>query len=86
MPKTCLRSRKQGTRLWTAIRLCSQDENLPYGRHPCEARPRPDRGAGGRFPHFKQLAKETGIPCRQLISLYLRECVHTGKKPTLSSG
>jgi uncharacterized protein (DUF4415 family) len=34
--------------------------------------------------YFKQLAKETGIPYQQLINLYLRECVHTGKKPTLS--
>jgi uncharacterized protein (DUF4415 family) len=34
--------------------------------------------------YFKQLAKETGIPYQQLINLYLRECVHAGKKPTLS--
>jgi uncharacterized protein (DUF4415 family) len=34
--------------------------------------------------YFKRLAKETGIPYQQLINLYLRECVHAGKKPTLS--
>jgi len=34
--------------------------------------------------YFKQLAKETGIPYQQLINLYLRECAHAGKKPTLS--
>ena len=34
--------------------------------------------------YFKQLAKETGIPYQRLINLYLRECVHAGKKPTLS--
>ena len=33
--------------------------------------------------YFKQLAKETGIPCQQLINLYLHECVHASKKPTL---
>jgi len=34
--------------------------------------------------YFTKLAKETGIPCHQLINLYLRECVRAGKKPTLS--
>jgi len=34
--------------------------------------------------YFKELAKETGIPYQNLINLYLRECVHAGKKPALS--
>jgi uncharacterized protein (DUF4415 family) len=34
--------------------------------------------------YFKELAKETGIPYQNLINLYLRECVHEGKKPALS--
>jgi len=34
--------------------------------------------------YFKELAKETGIPYQSLINLYLRECVHAGKKPALS--
>jgi predicted DNA binding CopG/RHH family protein len=34
--------------------------------------------------HFKELAKETGIPYQNLINLYWRECVHEGKKPALS--
>jgi uncharacterized protein (DUF4415 family) len=34
--------------------------------------------------YFKELAKETGIPYQNLINLYLRECVHSGKKPPLS--
>ncbi len=34
--------------------------------------------------HFKELAKETGIPYQNLINPYLRECVHAGKKPALS--
>jgi uncharacterized protein (DUF4415 family) len=34
--------------------------------------------------YFKSLAQQTGIPYQQLINLYLRECAHAGKKPTLS--
>jgi len=34
--------------------------------------------------YFKALAEETGIPYQNLINLYLRECVRTGKKPALS--
>jgi len=34
--------------------------------------------------YSKQLAEETGIPYQNLINLYLRECVHAGKKPALS--
>jgi uncharacterized protein (DUF4415 family) len=34
--------------------------------------------------YFKSLAAETGIPYQNLINLYLRECAHAGKKPTLS--
>ena len=34
--------------------------------------------------YIKALAEETGIPYPNLINLYLRECVHAGKKPALS--
>jgi uncharacterized protein (DUF4415 family) len=34
--------------------------------------------------YFKNLAQETGIPYQNLINLYLRECAHGRKKPTLS--
>jgi len=34
--------------------------------------------------YFKALAEETGILYQNLINLYLRECVHAGKKPALS--
>ncbi len=34
--------------------------------------------------YFKSLAQQTGIPYQQLINLYLRECAHAGKKPSLS--
>ena len=33
--------------------------------------------------YFKALAKETGIPYQNLINLYLRDCVVSGKKPML---
>ena len=33
--------------------------------------------------YFKALAKETGIPYQNLINLYLRDCVASGKRPTL---
>jgi uncharacterized protein (DUF4415 family) len=33
--------------------------------------------------YFKALAKETGIPYQSLINLYLRDCVVSGKRPTL---
>ena len=33
--------------------------------------------------YFKALAKETGISYQNLINLYLRDCVVSGKKPTL---
>ena len=33
--------------------------------------------------YFKALAEETGIPYQNLINLYLRDCVVSGKKPTL---
>jgi uncharacterized protein (DUF4415 family) len=32
--------------------------------------------------YFKQLAGETGIPYQNLINLYLRDCVVSGRKPT----
>ncbi len=31
--------------------------------------------------YFKQLADETGIPYQNLINLYLRDCVVSGKRP-----
>jgi len=33
--------------------------------------------------YFKQLAAETGIPYQHLINLYLRDCVISGRKPSL---
>jgi uncharacterized protein (DUF4415 family) len=33
--------------------------------------------------YFKELAKETGIPYQNLINLYLRDCVVSGKRPSL---
>jgi predicted DNA binding CopG/RHH family protein len=33
--------------------------------------------------YFKSLAAETGIPYQQLIHFYLRDCVASGRKPTL---
>ena len=32
--------------------------------------------------YFKKLAGETGIPYQNLIDLYLKDCVHSGKKLT----
>lgn len=32
--------------------------------------------------YFKELAGETGIPYQNLINLYLRDCVVTGRKPS----
>jgi uncharacterized protein (DUF4415 family) len=34
--------------------------------------------------YFKELAEETGIPYQNLINLYLRDCVISEKKPSLS--
>lgn len=31
--------------------------------------------------YFKQLAEETGIPYQNLINLYLRDCVISGRRP-----
>jgi uncharacterized protein (DUF4415 family) len=31
--------------------------------------------------YFKQLADETGIPYQNLINLYLRDCVVSGRRP-----
>ena len=30
--------------------------------------------------YFKTMAEETGVPYQNLINLYLKECVHSGKK------
>jgi uncharacterized protein (DUF4415 family) len=32
--------------------------------------------------YFKNLARETGIPYQNLINLYLRDCVVSGRKPS----
>jgi len=32
--------------------------------------------------YFKDLAGETGIPYQNLINLYLRDCVVSGRKPS----
>lgn len=32
--------------------------------------------------YFKQLAEETGVPYQNLINLYLRDCVVSGKRPS----
>lgn len=45
------------------------------------------RNPAGALPAsgiFKNLAAETGIPYQNPINLTLRECVQTGKTPTLS--
>lgn len=34
--------------------------------------------------YFKQLAKESGIKYQNLINLYLRDCVKSGKKPSFT--
>ena len=33
--------------------------------------------------YFKGLAEETGIPYQNLINMYLRDCVVSGRKPSL---
>jgi len=33
--------------------------------------------------YFKDLAKETGVPYQNLINLYLRDCVVSGRRPSL---
>ena len=33
--------------------------------------------------YFKELSEETGIPYQNLINLYLRDCVVSGRKPSL---
>ena len=33
--------------------------------------------------YFKELAEETGIPYQNLINLYLRDCVASGRRPSL---
>jgi uncharacterized protein (DUF4415 family) len=33
--------------------------------------------------YFKQQAKEMGIPYQNLVNLYLSQCAHSHKKPTL---
>ncbi len=36
--------------------------------------------------YFKTLAAETGIPYQNLINLYLRDCVASGRRPSLVWG
>jgi len=33
--------------------------------------------------YFKQMAEETGIPYQNLINLYLRDCVQSGRKVSI---
>ena len=33
--------------------------------------------------YFKTLAEETGIPYQNLIDMYLRDCVVSGKRPSM---
>lgn len=33
--------------------------------------------------YFRGLSQETGIPYQNLINLYLRDCVVTGRRPSL---
>ncbi|NNF07928.1 MAG: antitoxin [Candidatus Eisenbacteria bacterium] len=33
--------------------------------------------------YFKELSEEVGIPYQNLINLYLRDCVASGRKPSL---
>ena len=33
--------------------------------------------------YFKELAEDTGIPYQNLINMYLRDCVASGRKPSL---
>lgn len=33
--------------------------------------------------YFKELAEETGIPYQNLINVYLRDCVASGRRPSL---
>ena len=33
--------------------------------------------------YFKELAEDTGIPYQNLINLYLRDCVASGRRPSL---
>ncbi len=36
--------------------------------------------------YFKQLAEETGIPYQNLINLYLRDCIVSGRRPAFKWG
>ena len=36
--------------------------------------------------YFKELAEETGIPYQNLINLYLRDCVASGRRPSTQVG
>jgi uncharacterized protein (DUF4415 family) len=33
--------------------------------------------------YFQKLSEQTGIPCQDLINLYLQDCVRTERKPSL---
>jgi hypothetical protein len=33
--------------------------------------------------YFNKLSEQTGIPCQNLINLYLQDCVRTERKPSL---
>ena len=61
--------------------------NMKGRRNPCARGRRKQvtlRLTVDGIAYFKGLAEETGIPYQNLINLYLRECAHAGKKPSLS--
>ncbi len=33
--------------------------------------------------YFKKLAEDSGVPYQNLINLYLRDCVHSHRRPSL---
>ena len=37
----------------------------------------------GTIDYFRELAGKTGIPYQNLINMFLRDCAHSHKKPTL---
>ena len=38
---------------------------------------------GSTVSYFKKLAADTGIPYQTLINSYLRDCVETGRRPSM---
>ena len=38
----------------------------------------------GTITYFKAMSRQNGIPCQNLINLYLRECAQAGKKVAIN--